>query len=201
MDLEAEYRTRYGAALTPIAHALEAQLRDYLDGSPRIDRITARAKGIQKFLQKAALREDDKLKYDEPLRQIQDQVGARVVTFYLPDVTRVASVLEKYYRPIETKHIVPDSESEFGYFGKHYIFLMPKDLLAAEVDRSLLPDVFELQIKTLFQHAWSEANHDLGYKPGGRQPNADQKRLLAYASAQAWGSDRVFDELFQSLNR
>jgi len=200
MDLETEYRKRYEAALTPIAQALEVQIREYLNGVSRIDRVTARAKGVQKFLQKATLLENGKPKYDEPLRQIQDQVGGRVVTFYLSDVMRVANVVEKYYRPIETKQVVPDSESEFGYFGKHYIFLVPKDLLTAGVDPSLLPDVFELQIKTLFQHAWSEANHDLGYKPGGREPNADQKRLLAYASAQAWGADRVFDELFQSLN-
>jgi ppGpp synthetase/RelA/SpoT-type nucleotidyltranferase len=78
---------------------------------------------------------------------------------------------------------------------------MPKGLLKGDADKSLLPDVFELQVKTLFQHAWSEADHDLGYKPGGKTPNPAQKRLLAYASAQAWGADRVFDELFQTLSK
>lgn len=200
-DLAAAYRRRYEAALKPLAAALEARLRSDLEGQSRIDRVTARAKGIERFLTKAAIQENGVAKYAEPLRQIQDQVGARVVTFYLSDVERVSKIIEKYYRPIENKRIIPDSEWEFGYFGKHYVLLTPKGLLDQSVDTTLVPDVFELQIKTLFQHAWSEANHDLGYKPGGKTPEADHKRLLSYASAQAWGGDRVFDELFRTLGR
>ena len=49
-----------------------------------------------------------------------------------------------------------------------------------------MPKFFELQIKTLFQHAWSEAEHDLGYKED-KHLNLDQKRRLAFTSAQAWG--------------
>jgi putative GTP pyrophosphokinase len=200
-SLEAHYAKRFENVLVPLACALEAQLRDYLQNAVRIDRITARAKGIKKFIQKAAILDNGQPKYTEPLRQIQDQIGARVVTFFLSDVARIAEVIEKYYRPIELRDVIPDSESEFGYFGKHYIFLMPKGLLKAEVDKESIPNVFEFQIKTLFQHAWSEADHDLGYKPGGKTPNSDQRRLLAYASAQAWGADRVFDELFRTLGR
>ena len=197
--LEAQYRQRFDTTLGPLAESLEREIRTYLEGVRRIDRVTARAKQVTKFLKKAATLDGDRPKYTEPLRQIQDQVGARVVTFYLSDVAAVAAVLEKYYRPIEARLVIPDSESEFGYFGKHYIFLVPKSHFKGFADLELVPEVFELQIKTLFQHAWSEADHDLGYKPGGKAPNADQRRLLAYASAQAWGADRVFEELFQGL--
>jgi putative GTP pyrophosphokinase len=55
-----------------------------------------------------------------------------------------------------------------------------------------------LQVKTLFEHAWSEAEHDLGYKPGEAPLTPDQKRRLAYTSAQAWGADHIFDELFRA---
>lgn len=197
--IEAEYSERFRLALTPLAQALEGQLKEYLVGQDRIDRITARPKGISKFLAKASIQQDGQPKYAEPFRQIQDQIGARIVTFYLSDVVRIAQIVERYFRPIESRLVIPDSESEFGYFGRHYIFLMPNGLLKPAPEARLIPDVFELQIKTLFQHAWSEANHDLGYKPGGKVPAADQKRLLAYASAQSWGADRVFDELFRNL--
>ena len=52
-------------------------------------------------------------------------------------------------------------------------------------------------MKTLFQHAWSEANHDLGYKPGSAPLTSDAKRRLDIPAAQAWGADRIFDELFR----
>jgi hypothetical protein len=38
--------------------------------------------------------------------------------------------------------------------------------------------------------------HDLGYKPGDKVLNPDDKRKLAFTSAQAWGADLIFDELF-----
>lgn len=200
-ELENLYRRRFDAVLTPLAEAIMTQLSDYLDGDPRIDQITARPKSIDRFIAKAETIEKGERKYSEPLRQIQDQIGVRVVTFYHSDVKRIAQIMERYYRPIESKDMVPDSEWKFGYFGRHYIFLIPTAAIDPTLDQTLLPEVFELQLKTLFQHAWSEANHDLGYKPESVPLNSDAERLLAYTSAQAWGADRAFDELFQKTNK
>jgi len=60
------------------------------------------------------------------------------------------------------------------------------------------PEFFELQIKTLFQHAWAEAEHDLGYKPP-KPLTSIQKRKMAFTAAQAWGADQIFDELSREL--
>jgi ppGpp synthetase/RelA/SpoT-type nucleotidyltranferase len=87
--------------------------------------VTARPKSVERFLVKAETCEDGKPKYSEPLRQIQDQVGARIVTFYLSDVERVARIVERYYRPIEARRLVPESEWSFGYFGQHFVLLYP----------------------------------------------------------------------------
>lgn len=200
-ELETAYRNKFSDALVPIASALERQLRDYLDQDQRIDRIAARAKSVDRFIAKAHAVKDGVPKYSEPLRQIQDQIGARIITFYQSDVDRVSDAIKRYYRQVESRDIVPDSEWEFGYFGRHYILLLPTDVIPAGTDRTLIPEFFELQIKTLFQHAWSEANHDLGYKPGATPLTSDEKRRLAFTSAQAWGADRVFDELFRERAR
>jgi ppGpp synthetase/RelA/SpoT-type nucleotidyltranferase len=195
--LAEEYSRRRNLALTPISATIETQLRDYLRGEARVDRIAARAKSIERFLEKANSQANGVPKYSEPLLQIQDQIGARVIVFYPSDVTRISGIIEKYYRPIELKAHVPDSEWEFGYFGKHYVLIIPQDVIPKDLDQSLLPAFFELQVKTLFQHAWSEANHDLGYKSGSVKLSSDDKRRLAFASAQAWGADRMFDDIFR----
>jgi putative GTP pyrophosphokinase len=199
-ELEKLYRERL-EVLTQLAGLIEDHLREHLEGVPRIDRVTSRARSVDRFLKKATAEENGNPKYKEPLNQIQDQIGARIITFYLSDVERVDEVINKYYRPIETKNLVPDSEWEFGYFGRHYVLLIPTELIEKAINKELAPDFFELQIKTLFQHAWSEANHDLGYKPELADLESDAKRRLAFTSAEAWGADRVFDELFREQNQ
>lgn len=198
-ELENYYRRRFDLALAPLAKAIEGQLCDYFATAGHIDRVTARPKSVERFLAKAQIHEDGEPKYSEPLRQIQDQVGARIITFYLSDVEVVAATIEKYYRAIEARDIIPDSEWEFGYFGRHYVLIVPTELIDASVDRDLIPEFFELQVKTLFQHAWSEANHDLGYKQisGAAPLTSDETRRLAFTAAQAWGADRIFDELLR----
>jgi len=200
MTVEADYRARHDAVLVPLAASLTELIEEHLSGEPRIDRISARPKGVERFLRKAEnVDGTGKHKYAEPLSQIQDQVGARVTVFFKADVERVRAILLRYLRPVETKNLVPASEWEFGYFGWHSVCLFPQELILPEWPQECVPQFFELQIKTLFQHAWSEANHDLGYKPDGGVLTPDQKRMLAFTSAQAWGADHAFQDLFSEL--
>ncbi len=194
-----DYELRYRDILVPAAKSLEALICNHLQSATHVDRISARAKIPQHFIEKASrLNSDGSPKYSDPLAQIQDQIGARVVVFYNGDVAPTGGVLMKYFRRIEERVLVPDSEWKFGYFGKHYILALPGDVVPKTMDPAIAPRFFELQIKTLFQHAWSEANHDLGYKPPAAL-NDDQTRRLAFTAAEAWGADRVFQELFEEL--
>ncbi|MDQ0561182.1 ppGpp synthetase/RelA/SpoT-type nucleotidyltransferase [Rhizobium mesoamericanum] len=196
MTAEAQYRARYETVLFPIADKLANLLQDIFAGQPRIDRISTRPKSVERFMGKAAAEKDGKAKYDDPLHQIQDQIGARIITFYKDDVHRISEEVQRYFHAIESKDMLPENEWEFGYFGNHHILMLQQDLIDPSFDKNLVPYCFELQIKTLFQHAWSEANHDLGYKPGQQPLASDELRQLAFTSAQAWGADRVFNDLF-----
>jgi len=196
MTVEAQYRARYETVLFPIADKLSNLLQDIFAGQPRIDRISTRPKSVERFMGKAAAVKDGKAKYDDPLHQIQDQIGARIITFYKDDVHRISEEVQRYFHAIESKDMLPENEWEFGYFGNHHILMLQQDLIDPNFDKNLVPYCFELQIKTLFQHAWSEANHDLGYKPGQQPLASDELRQLAFTSAQAWGADRVFNDLF-----
>ena len=196
-DLRVEYEERHKRALVPVAAALAANISEIVSKLPRVDRVAARPKSVDRFMGKAEKKNGDKLKYDDPLNQIQDQIGARIITFYSSDVPIIEEAILKEFRAIESRHVVPQHQWEFGYFGKHHILIMPSELYAEAEDKDLVPEVFELQIKTLFQHAWSEAEHDLGYKPGEQSLEPDDERMLAFTSAQAWGADRIFDDLFK----
>ena len=200
-DLRTNYQVRHQKALTPVASALAANIAEILSGTSRIDRVSARPKSVDRFMGKAEKKDGEKFKYEDPLNQIQDQIGARIITFYSSDVPAIEEIILREFRPIESKYVVPQHQWEFGYFGRHHILLMPSDLFSAAEDKALVPEVFELQIKTLFQHAWSEAEHDLGYKPGEQPLEPEDERFLAFTSAQAWGADRIFEDLFRKRSK
>jgi ppGpp synthetase/RelA/SpoT-type nucleotidyltranferase len=194
-----EYRRRHGAFLTIVARTLEEHIKSFLVGVPNIDRVTARAKDPDRFAEKARRPDEHgNPKYRKPLTEIQDQLGARIVVFYRDDVAAVSAVIARYFQPIEERELVPESQWAFGYFGQHFVLPLPGDVVPGGIDLSEVPRFFELQIKTLFQHAWAEANHDLGYK-SNTPLSMDQQRRLAYTAAQAWGADRVFLELRSEL--
>lgn len=198
-ELLSEYGARHGTMLMPLASKLQAHIQEMLIGIPRIDRVSARAKSPDRFLGKAMKRKDDgALKYEHPFEQIQDLVGARVIVFYKQDVDAVSAAVDRYLRRIEGKDLVPDAVNQFGYIGRHFILAVPEDVIDDNADRVKIPEFFELQVKTLFQHAWSEAEHDLAYKPS--EPLSTlQQRQIAFTAAQAWGADQIFEQLHTEL--
>jgi putative GTP pyrophosphokinase len=197
-DLGGRYKELYIECLVDIAPALENHLREVLKGVSHIDRISVRPKEPDRFLAKAEKELDGGAKkYADPINEIQDQIGGRVVVFYAFDVDAVKDEILKYLMPIELTVKEPSGDSEFGYFGEHFILRIPDDVIPEKVHIDC-PKFFELQIKTVFQHAWSEANHDLGYK-SVRELSRQEKRQVAFTAAQAWGADLVFRELAEKL--
>lgn len=198
-DAAAIYAERYEASLVRVADCLRDLVSGHVEMIGNVDQVSARAKDPRRFAEKATRTDESgHPKYSSPLAEIQDQIGARIVVFYEETVREVLGAVRRYFQPIEEKELVPDSFWEFGYFGTHLVLALPADAVPADVDLSDAPRFFELQIKTLFQHAWSQANHDLGYK-SPRDLSGDQKRRLAFTAAQAWGADRIFQELQTEL--
>jgi len=198
-ELRKEYESRFRSVLVPVAAQLQAVLLGYLKGTPRIDRVSVRAKYPDSFMKKAFKVKNGVPAYSDPLGEIQDQIGARVIAFYTSDIDPISKCILKYFRHIEAANKEPLSEAEFGYFGRHYILAVPPDAVPPQIDMREAPTVFELQVRTLFQHAWSEAEHDLAYKPQ-RELTSDEKRKFAFTAAQAWGADRIFQDLYDGLS-
>jgi putative GTP pyrophosphokinase len=184
MDLEAEYRARI-QALTALKLAIVSELEEELAGDPFVERISGRVKSVDQFLKKATKQlNDGTAKYPEPLNEILKFDGERA---------RVRDVVVRSFRQIEDRFKQPEEVDRFGYEATHLICLVPDDL---RVETGSPIDFFEVQICTLFQHAWAECNHDVGYK-AKEALTREEERLIAFAAASAWGADRFFEQLRQ----
>ncbi len=116
--------------------------------------VTGRAKSVESFAAKAGRTVDGVPVYADPLRDIADQIGIRVITYVRSDVSAVADVLRSQLRVLDDRDLGQETASEgrFGYASRHL-----------QVARNGGPTA-QVQVRTVLQHAWAEFEHDIRYK-------------------------------------
>ncbi|MGB0098988.1 MAG: DUF429 domain-containing protein [Nocardioides sp.] len=133
--------------------------------------VTGRAKSVGSFAAKASRTVDGRPEYTDPLQEITDQVGLRVITYVRSDVAAVAEVLGSQLRVIDDRDLGQETASEgrFGYASRH--LLLGRD-----------GGVVQVQVRTVLQHAWAEFEHDIRYKgtvPAEHAQDFDRRFTLA----------------------
>jgi ppGpp synthetase/RelA/SpoT-type nucleotidyltranferase len=120
------------------------------------------------------------------LSDITDILGVRVITFYIDDVDKVASAMERLFE-VDWENSVDKRKlhqiDSFGYLSLHYVCRIPDS-----------PFRFEVQIRTILQHAWANMNHDTGYKSGVEVPREYLRNLNRLA-----GMLEMVDEQFSRI--
>ena len=101
------------------------------------------------------------------LEDITDILGCRILTLFESDVERILELLEDTFEVCEivdkrkkSKH----NRIEFGYNSVHMVVKFT-DERCKLVEYQKYQDIrFEIQLRTVLQHAWAEVEHGLGYK-------------------------------------
>lgn len=178
--------------LEKLAANLEREVREALLGLKHVDRISFRVKGRDSFVAKAEDTEYDP-PYTEPLVEIEDQVAGRVLVHFLSDLRTVGERVLGTFNSVEQVERRPERDAEFGYESNHLICIIPPHLKPhGWNERDDIPETFELQIRTLFMHAYAEPQHDMQYKRAEDLPR-EIRRELGWIAASAWGADQAYE--------
>lgn len=141
--------------------------------------VTGRAKSVASFAAKADRRVDGHRVHADPLAEITDQIGVRVITYVASDVAAVADLLADQLRVLDDRDLGRETAGagRFGYASRHLLVSQDED--AQLYDRTRCASV---QLRTVLQHAWAEFEHDVRYKgsvPAGLVADLDRRFTLA----------------------
>ncbi|MBP2456073.1 bifunctional ribonuclease/(p)ppGpp synthase [Mycolicibacterium lutetiense] len=154
--------------------------------------ITARTKSIDSFAAKAGRpAADGTPMYSDPLVEITDQVGLRVITYLREDVDAVANLLAEEMRLLDDQDMGLQTarQGRWGYASRHLLFGVEGEQYPASI-----------QVRTVLQHAWAEFEHDVRYKgsiPAEHVSELDRRFTLAAGLLEL--ADREFTEIRERL--
>jgi ppGpp synthetase/RelA/SpoT-type nucleotidyltranferase len=168
-------------------HELAAQqaielIEEILINSPAlVHLITARCKETSSLWLKLC----DK-RYGQPGRQLTDIIAARVITYYTDDVPVIVKALSDALEinPYKSADKRDELESvEFGYTSVHLIARTQASWRTSPKYFALRNKWFEIQVRSILEHAWAEIEHEVVYKSGIDYPPLIRRRFARIAGA------------------
>lgn len=162
--------------------------------------IDARAKEVESFGDKAATTSETdpgQPKYPNPLDDITDLAGVRVITYLLSDVENVNGLVEREFEIVEksTKSGLMGAGDELGYQSVHYLVRFSEARCALPEYQRFQGRTTEIQVRTVLQHGWAEIEHDIQYKTSVALPESVRRRFASLA-----GLVEIADREFQAIS-
>ncbi len=137
--------------------------------------------------------------YDDPLSEITDLAGVRIITYFPKDVDRILPLIEKEFSVDRENSVDKRKTADPSFFGYASVHLVVEFLPA----RLELPEYAlfsgmkcETQVRTILQHAWAEIEHDIVYKSAEEIPFELRRRFASLA-----GLLELADREFESLRK
>ena len=194
-DVERRFRENEGAYKRLEEEAIFV-LTDALDRA-RIKRhsISSRVKALPSLLDKA-----ERKQLRDPLTEMNDIVGVRVVCLFLSDIDRIGQEIRSCFEVVvEDNKIEGEPASSFGYMSVHFVSRLKREYKGPRYDR-LLEIPFEIQVRTIAMDAWAATSHYLDYKTEVDVPQELQKDFYAL-SGLFYVADRHFEMFAKERER
>ena len=179
-------------AATTFRHALHELMRD---AGVNFDRVDARVKSWTSLKEKARkTRADGELVYPDPWNDIKDIVGARITVLHSTEIPAVQRLLADQFEVLRSVDKAEETRVAGGFgYGSHHLVVRVEH--QSEGLEDYVGQVFEVQIRTVLQHAWAEFEHDIRYKRAAEKLDPQVDRAFTLAAGLIELADQQFDQI------
>jgi putative GTP pyrophosphokinase len=186
----------------PQLESLAARVRSLLENRLKKNgieylSISHRVKNIDDALEKI-----DRKEYRDPPQQLTDLFGIRVITYLEEQVNQISAVIKELFdvdkaNSLDRREMLGDDK--VGYRSTHFVCTLGRKRSELPENEAVGHLKFEIQIRTVLQHAWAELAHDRSFKFGASLPTKIQRKLNLY-SGMLEIVDSAFDEIAKEIN-
>src|SRR6185503_6682521 len=128
---------------------------------------------------------------------LNDKLGLRVICLFQEDMNKVDSFIKNNFLVVKAEYKQNElNYDKLDYISNHYDLSIKDSLLYFSKHKKYKDLVFELQVRTLNQHAWSNAAHSLVYKQ-----EADISPVLKRKIYRLLSLYEIADDEFSSVNK
>ena len=131
------------------------------------------------------------------LAELHDLVGLRLILLFRKDVPVACELIESTLEVSSRRDRAEElSYQTFGYQSIHYVIRPPKSWLSVPTFSAFSTFQAEIQVRTLAQHMWAAASHELQYKQEMSVP-PPLRRTIHRVSALLEIVDLEFERVFE----
>ncbi len=181
----------------PLYEELGAKVTEFLKKEiPSIEilpEVSYRTKDILSIVKKIKKKLKDK-EYDYD--KLNDKLGIRIICTFKDELDKLDEFLKNSFIVVNIDKKKDDLDfNRLDYLSNHYDLKIDTNLETFKDYKYLDNLVFEVQVRTLNQHAWSNAAHSLSYKQEAEISNPLKRRVYRLLSLY-----EIADDEFSAVN-
>jgi putative GTP pyrophosphokinase len=188
LRLQQEYRDIEPVA-SAMAHLMVRELQAVLRSAdvslavPIEHRVKTWNSIEQNFLRAGANRAAFRRFSGATLSELSDLIGVRVIVLFARDIARVGAAIVETFQVLEADDKGQrQSVDQFGYTSIHYDVVVPREWAVVPSVKAFDRFGAEIQVRTLAQHMWAAASHELQYKVEQAVPEDVRRSIHRIAS-------------------